>query len=124
MRIESAFMAVRKYEDPALQQKARALVPLGELQKAAEADKDAPAGYDFRDKLLLQLLHWFKGTFFKWVNQPPCSGCGKQDGTNMVGRGGAQPTPEERKWEAGIVEVYGCNLCGSTTRFPRYNHRT
>lgn len=123
-RIESSFMHTRIYEDPSLQQKIRALVPLAELEQRAKSDTTAPAEYDFRDRLLLQLLHWFKHTFFKWTNQPPCSTCGKDEAGNMNSLGGAQPTPEESKWQAFMVEVYSCKSCGSVTRFPRYNHRT
>lgn len=35
-----------------------------------------------------------------------------------------QPTAEDLRWGASRVELYGCNLCGTVTRFPRYNDRT
>lgn len=123
-RIESSFMHTRRYEDPALQQKIRSIVPVAELEKRAKMDDSAPSHYDSRDRLLLQVLHWFKSTFFKWVNQPPCSVCAKDEAGNMTSVGGTQPTPEEMKWEAFMVEVYSCKSCNSITRFPRYNHRS
>eukprot|EP01122_Echinamoeba_exundans_P007730 TRINITY_DN2439_c0_g1_i1.p1 TRINITY_DN2439_c0_g1~~TRINITY_DN2439_c0_g1_i1.p1 ORF type:complete len:607 (-),score=107.62 TRINITY_DN2439_c0_g1_i1:9-1829(-) len=122
-RIESSFVHTRRFEDPALQNRIRALVPLKELEaRSKSADASSPPGYDARDRLLLQILHWFKNSFFKWVNQPPCSMCGKDEANNMIPMGGSQPTPEELRWEAFMTEVYSCKSCGSITRFPRYNH--
>lgn len=40
----------------------------------------------------------------------------------MGGRGTAQPNAEDREYHASQIEVYDCRKCGSTTRFPRYNH--
>jgi hypothetical protein len=72
-RIESSFMAVRRYEDASLQAKARACIPIEELKQKAKVSEEG-SGYDFNDRLLLELLHWFKASFFKWVNAPACSG--------------------------------------------------
>ena len=68
--------------------------------------------------MLKQLLHWYKHDFFKWTNQPQCTSC--QSDTQLVGH--AQPTPQERQYRAGIVELYRCTRCSTTVRFPRYNH--
>ena len=84
-------------------------------EHAAEQGTEALA---FGDWFYRELGRWFKSSFFKWTNAAPCEACGKS--TTLVGR--AQPTQEERRWHAGIVEVYKCNTCHSQTRFPRYNH--
>ena len=65
-------------------------------------------------------MHWFKHEFFTWVNAPPCGSCGRGD--HMHGTGGVAPTAAERAdGRAGHVEAYRCDLCGASTRFPRYN---
>ncbi|XP_063221639.1 peptide-N(4)-(N-acetyl-beta-glucosaminyl)asparagine amidase isoform X2 [Bacillus rossius redtenbacheri] len=113
---------VLQYEDPELQHRALSLVPLARLAGAAEERMAAvrravkagraPAGQepDARDLLLLELLHWFKGSFFSWVDAPACDTC----------RG--PTTSHEQVLEAGIrVEVYKCATCRDPTLFPRYN---
>ena len=65
-----------------------------------------------------ECVQFFSGTFFKWVDKPPCPWCGSL--TFPVGV--VPPTPEEALWGAGNVESYKCQNCGKTTRFPRYNH--
>ncbi|KAF9670089.1 hypothetical protein SADUNF_Sadunf13G0032200 [Salix dunnii] len=65
---------------------------------------------------LLQLLFWFKQSF-RWVNAPPCDGCGND--TNNQGMDAALPS--EIQYGAARVELYRCNSCSRTTRFPRYN---
>jgi peptide-N4-(N-acetyl-beta-glucosaminyl)asparagine amidase len=32
------------------------------------------------------------------------------------------PNAEERRFHAGVVELYYCDSCHRVTRFPRYNH--
>ena len=78
---------------------------------------------DYEEILVKELLRYFKDDFFKWVNQPDCSKCGKNDGNQRFLRG------ERANWEekendprCGNVEVYQCNSCGNVTRFPRYNN--
>jgi len=117
-KIESCYAHTRIYQNKDLQARARALIPLAELQQKAESDQEH-SNLDFRDRLVLQLLHWFKHTFFQWVNEPSCDRC--QGPTQPIGV--AAPTPEEAKYWAYTVEVYSCKLCRSITRFPRYNHR-
>ncbi|KAJ4455294.1 putative Protein png1 [Paratrimastix pyriformis] len=103
------------YESEAMQETARSVIPLDELRAAAEADPDptlAPS-----DKLVKQLLHWFKRTF-RWVNEPPCDHCGAS--TKRLGAD--RPTADEQRYGAGITELYQCSTCALITRFPRYNH--
>ena len=115
------------YEDVALQHKARACIPLDELREKARKRCDAArqpntrsssAVVDLQDMFLLELLAWFKQTFFDWVNAPKCDGCGG----SMQAAGMVEPTPQELRWGASRVENYLCGMCRTHTRFPRYNH--
>ncbi|XP_064608413.1 peptide-N(4)-(N-acetyl-beta-glucosaminyl)asparagine amidase-like [Liolophura sinensis] len=122
-QLQSRFNHVLIYEDPQLQQKARASMPVDQFEKEAD-DKyrqlqaQNAGGVDKRDLLLLSVLHWFKTSFFSWVNSPACNVCGGE--TQKVGD--AQPFPEELKWGGNRVEQYRCNTCSTVVRFPRYNH--
>lgn len=120
-RIQSSFAHVRQYADTSLQRAALEVMPVPTLEKKANELKEKTGGaVSYRDALLLELLHWYKSEFFKWVNAPDCDhcGCGNQKMTN---RGATPPNAEERSCAAGITELYGCAGCGRETRFPRYN---
>jgi len=114
---------IHHYEDPHLQEKALSLVPVSELkQKAKEmcekSKENGQDGMDERDCLFKKMVPWFFGTFFHWKDKPVCADCG----TKTEYTGLAQPTDEERRWEAGRVEAYKCPNCGKDERYPRYNH--
>ena len=53
------------------------------------------------------------------VNNAPCQHCGA---SNTRSAGGDRPNSMEKAYGAGIVELYQCDDCHKTTRFPRYNH--
>nr|CAD7574116.1 unnamed protein product [Timema californicum] len=126
-RMSHFYMQVLQYEDKALQQKALSLIPVKDLEGKAECrmrsmqqaiKKDSKAGktsdsaqeVDATDILLVQLLDWFKNSFFKWVDKPPCVTC--QGPTTHIAN----------TMEDGLrVEVYRCGVCTATTRFHRYN---
>lgn len=123
LRLHSSLRHVLLYEDKDLQRRALEMIPLAELEKKAKEASErtkqgGDGGVDERDCLVLELLNWFKGTFFKWVDKPSCPSCGSL--TFAVGV--VPPTPEEMLWGAGNVESYKCLNCGKVTRFPRYNH--
>lgn len=125
-KIQNSLVHVLMYEDPTLQKKARAIIPVETLKKEAhrkleeikKAEKAAVTSIDFRDLMLLELLAWFKNSFFSWVDAPKCDNCGGE--TQSVGM--AEPTPDEIRWQANRVENYKCNRCQRFVRFPRYNH--
>ncbi|XP_014662846.1 PREDICTED: peptide-N(4)-(N-acetyl-beta-glucosaminyl)asparagine amidase-like isoform X2 [Priapulus caudatus] len=120
-RLKSTVKHVQLYEDKALQEKARAVIPIERLTKQAEATVSAKlqkSTMDVRDFLLLELLEWFKEDFFSWMDSPDCSRCGST--TRSVGSG--QPTLEDLLWGAQRVEAYQCTTCSQHERFPRYNH--
>ncbi|GAV55318.1 hypothetical protein ZYGR_0AS06420 [Zygosaccharomyces rouxii] len=76
---------------------------------------------EYTDNLVKELLRYFKNDFFQWCNQPNCDKCGPgsskyQNTVSVVG-----PNEEEAKYDCHVVELYKCNVCGTETRFPRYN---
>ena len=121
-RLKTSFEHVAIYETPDLQKKARDCIPVKRLtmqasKKFLEAKKKG-SRYLLPDFILLELLTWFKHDFFQWVDAPACEWCGGK----TRGVGGVTPLPVELAWWGNRVENYQCELCGSHTRFPRYNH--
>ncbi|KAK7116402.1 peptide-N(4)-(N-acetyl-beta-glucosaminyl)asparagine amidase-like [Littorina saxatilis] len=127
-RLQSTMAHVLMYEDPTLQEKARSIIPVARLTEEAQARLDSPeepfrrtrgsAPPDLNDCILLELLSWFKKSFFQWVDSPPCESCGGS--THHAGS--TSPTEEEELWGGSRVENHKCDTCGGVTRFPRYNH--
>ncbi|XP_063041866.1 peptide-N(4)-(N-acetyl-beta-glucosaminyl)asparagine amidase [Engraulis encrasicolus] len=122
--LQSNFQHVLMYEDPVLQGKARACIPesrlLSQAQQRLERARQADPGCSLgeADMLVLELLQWFKGEFFTWVDSLPCSRCGGK----TQSAGSLPPSEEELRWDGGRVEKHFCNACQTATRFPRYNH--
>nr|XP_006825602.1 PREDICTED: peptide-N(4)-(N-acetyl-beta-glucosaminyl)asparagine amidase-like [Saccoglossus kowalevskii] len=127
-KLRNNFDHVLIYEDRSLQEKARSLIPLSELSKIAgekfknlqESMKDIPGekALDMRDCLLIEMINWFKTSFFSWMNSPKCDRCGGE--TKHTGM--ATPSADDLKWGASRVEEYECNNCHQFVQFPRYNH--
>lgn len=103
------------YENPALQAKAKACIPVNEL--LTKANKESPDPRVIRDALLIELLNWFKHEFFKWFDRAHCQACNQP----MDSKGEGEPTMEDILHGANRVELYQCSKCGSVDRFPRYN---
>ncbi|XP_071167809.1 peptide-N(4)-(N-acetyl-beta-glucosaminyl)asparagine amidase-like [Mytilus edulis] len=122
-KIESNLSHVLKYENQGLQAKARHVIPTQHLIEKAQKSFQALAqsgnvgDIGIRDCLILELLAWFKNSFFKWVDAPPCDTCGGKP--TSVGM--ATPTADDTRWGAGRVENYKCEKCQKFIRFPRYN---
>eukprot|EP00051_Salpingoeca_urceolata_P019117 m.275330 g.275330 ORF g.275330 m.275330 type:complete len:344 (-) comp19353_c0_seq3:40-1071(-) len=108
------------YEDPALRAQALAVIPVVELQhRATQGEQVIDQSHaTFRDRLLKELLSWFKKDFFSWVNSLACEQCGGE----TANAGSLAPTAEDKRFGAGRVEAHKCKACNHTTRFPRYNH--
>ena len=66
----------------------------------------------------LSIIQLVSGKFFSWKDKPFCGNCG----TKTEAIGPVQPTAEDRRWHAGIVEGYKCPKCRKHERYPRYNH--
>lgn len=112
---------VVEHENKSLQHKALKSIPLTELeikvvknmrslQKAIKNGTDDNE-VDVQDILLLELLSWFKESFFSWVDSPKCWFC--QGETKFHG------SKYEKSGDR--VEVFICNLCQEVTHFTRYN---
>uniref|UniRef100_W5KU87 Peptide-N(4)-(N-acetyl-beta-glucosaminyl)asparagine amidase n=1 Tax=Astyanax mexicanus TaxID=7994 RepID=W5KU87_ASTMX len=122
--LQSNFQHVLLYESADMQQKALNCIPREDLcsrakerlEQARKADPDCSLAEE--DMLVLELLQWFKGDFFSWVNSLPCSRCGG----NTQSAGSLQPSADDLRWDANRVENHYCNTCHLTTRFPRYNN--
>ena len=119
-KVKSSYSHVKSYYDRSLLQYARQQIPEAELEKKAREVMAKCGGVSYRDALLLELLHWYKKDFFKWVNKPECAMCSGAEAT-MNASGATMPSVSERSGAAVVTEVYGCQLCGCQTRFPRYN---
>ncbi|XP_043823945.1 peptide-N(4)-(N-acetyl-beta-glucosaminyl)asparagine amidase [Dromiciops gliroides] len=121
--LRDRFEDVLIYENLSLQKKALTCIPVQELQSRAQekferAKKlDQGANIKEEDFLLLELLQWFKGEFFQWVNHLPCAKCSGE----TVPRGDLPPDDDERRWGANRVEEHFCSSCHVSNRFPRYN---
>lgn len=129
LKIKSHFDHSLIFENFSLQQKALALIPVSTINDKAEKRlKKLPnftnrigfkTNFNLRDCVLLELLDWFKKDFFTWTNSPNCTSCGNE---SVISIGMLPPSASELAWQAGRVEGYRCNHCGSVIRFPRYNH--
>jgi peptide-N4-(N-acetyl-beta-glucosaminyl)asparagine amidase len=123
-QIQSTIEKVNSYEDELSQAMALSVMDLEAIKtRAAEAaalslvlEEDPPLAEE--DQLALELLSWFKLDFFSWVDKPCCMYC-QNPATQAVQT--AAPTAEETTHLASRTEVYYCSMCGTTTRFPRYN---
>ncbi|XP_031442513.1 peptide-N(4)-(N-acetyl-beta-glucosaminyl)asparagine amidase [Clupea harengus] len=122
--MQSNFQHVLVYESAALQQKARNCIPHPQLRSQAQQrlqqaqQADAECSLSEEDMLVLELLQWFKGHFFSWVDSLPCSRCGGK----TQSAGSLPPSEDDLRWDAGRVENHFCNACQLSTRFPRYNN--
>jgi len=124
--IKASMSRVMVYENTTAQAKARAKIPLEQLQTEAkeklaslqgQSSENAPS-LDFRDCLLMALLGWFKRDFFSWVNCLPCERCPGE----VRNAGSLTPSADDLRWGAGRVEAHKCTVCGSVRRFPRYTN--
>lgn len=120
------YQNVQLYENPSLQEKARKVIPIADLEIAtmtrlrqlhkhvklnpnfSEEDID-----DAKDLYLMELLHWFKGKFFTWVDNPKCTGCFSECKYQEV------VCSENPKCVR--IEIYKCTKCATRVKFPRYS---
>lgn len=122
----SNFERVLVYESPSLQEKARQQIPKQKLNGQARirlasvnkgiSEKEKPL--DLQDCLLMELLEWFKGSFFTWFDSPACPVCHNK--MKMVGS--LPPTQDDLLWGGSRVEGFACSSCNTSERFVRYNH--
>lgn len=82
-------------------------------------DSSEGSDEDYTDRLVKELLRYFKQDFFKWCDKPECINCNSTEEQVILGH--QPPDSTESRYDCTVVEVYRCNRCGATTRFPRYN---
>ncbi|XP_023705838.1 peptide-N(4)-(N-acetyl-beta-glucosaminyl)asparagine amidase isoform X2 [Cryptotermes secundus] len=125
-RVASHSRAVLRYEEKELQSKALALIPLKDFQIAAENNmrklqKSIKSGLtsekevDIQELILMELLSWFKNSFFCWVASPQCVSC--KGTTKFIGHDYSYAA----EGEVYRTEVYSCKMCHKKVLFPRYN---
>lgn len=118
-RVHPYAIKSREYEDRSAQEAALRTINVSELEEKAlialarEGKLDV-SQHELDFAKLAQLLEWFKASF-SWVNQPQCDHCGGD--SYRIGNG--VPTPAERQWQVGRVELFRCRACGRDVRFPR-----
>ncbi|CEP07579.1 hypothetical protein [Parasitella parasitica] len=118
-QLEANGNVVFQYENQELLDKALESIPLQRLYDEADNHLEEHEGEGSLEDLVIQrLLHWFKNEFFVWVNNAPCDYC---QNTQTQGINHLQPTQEDLRFGARVVEGYECPSCGQLTRFPRYN---
>ena len=133
-RVSGLSSQALQYEEQSLQEYARSLIPAKLWRRPGVGSYEnnmvnfdgnfrgaehCPINGGANDDFAMTLVKWFKYEFFKWVNKPKCEGCGR-GGVNAIGT--CPPSlPDEIQGRAGRVELYKCESCGVTTRFPRYN---
>ncbi|AAS50966.1 ABR193Wp [Eremothecium gossypii ATCC 10895] len=81
--------------------------------------EEGPGADDYQDRLVQELLRYFKDEFFTWCDKPLCARCGTAKKQAAVGHG--KPTVEEARYRCTVVELFRCEDCGDVARFPRYN---
>ncbi|KOC65312.1 Peptide-N(4)-(N-acetyl-beta-glucosaminyl)asparagine amidase [Habropoda laboriosa] len=134
-RIISFFETVLRYEDGSLQEKARKVIPIEELEiatmtrirqlhkhikmKQSCPDRATKSQYtdvdvdDARDLFLMELLHWFKYKFFTWVDKPKCTRCFSECRSLKT-----VPCDDPK---CSQVEIYRCTKCAKRVKFHRYS---
>ncbi|XP_019880474.1 peptide-N(4)-(N-acetyl-beta-glucosaminyl)asparagine amidase [Aethina tumida] len=124
--IETQHHLALVYEDETLQERARKLMPivrledkavehLRNIQKEIKKKNINDLNVSLQDILILELLAWFKNTFFTWVDTLDCSSCGGKTKVSHTSKDEKLLVYTQR------VEMHQCTICKQFTPFPRYN---
>mgnify|MGYP004712089351 CR=1 FL=1 len=94
-------------------------------RREKDAEKEAAKGnvskLAYEDYIVLEVLHYFKNSFFTWINKPKCPNCEK-DGDNIINKGALRfPTGKPNPKQIMVIENYECTDCKREIQFPRIN---
>lgn len=128
------FQSVLRYEDANLQEKAKKVIPIVDLEIATmtrirqlhrhiKVNQTSESGImkhyseddidDAKDLFLMELLHWFKYKFFTWVDSPKCTACFSECKQQEV-----MLSDDPR---CSRIEIHKCTKCATRVKFPRYS---
>ncbi|KAG8189121.1 hypothetical protein JTE90_028660 [Oedothorax gibbosus] len=118
--IENKLGLNRYYTDAVLLRHAFHFIPFEELKVKATLRfsmlDDEQTEVNLEDCIVIELLHWFKNSFFTWFDAPKCELCS----ITAENRGVVEPNSAEAMYGASRVELYQCPKCQKHFRFPRY----
>ncbi|CUM68556.1 uncharacterized protein PRCAT00006282001 [Priceomyces carsonii] len=111
-----------RYNDPVALDKVLDTIDLPKIYLAIDKrmSEDKNTKFAYEDYLVMELLHYFKRDFFKWITKPKCPVC-HESGDNISSIGTAAP-PAVNPDEISRIEKYSCSKCGTSIEFPRYNN--
>ncbi|XP_008483232.2 peptide-N(4)-(N-acetyl-beta-glucosaminyl)asparagine amidase [Diaphorina citri] len=116
---------VLQYEDKALQEKAKQLIPIDKITVQSEQQlrqiqygikkKELDPEHEtyVQEIFVLHLMRWFKEEFFSWVDNLDCQLCAGP--TERIASISHHPTSKER------IETFHCSRCNIDTLFQRFN---
>lgn len=113
-----------QYQTPSYLDQALDLIDLpkiyGGVERREEDSKsEGKLAFGYEDFLVLELLDYFKNSFFKWINKPKCQTCHTEDHVQMAGVDGP---PLVNPDQITITEKYTCTQCGMHLSFSRINN--
>ncbi|XP_066262636.1 peptide-N(4)-(N-acetyl-beta-glucosaminyl)asparagine amidase [Euwallacea similis] len=124
-RIEMIFHSCLRYADENILERAKNLIPvatleykaqnrLREFQRHIKINKLNMSEILIQDMLILELLEWFKKSFFTWVSSPLCDFCNRETKFSHY-------THEKSYLQyTNRVELHRCAFCHQFTPFARY----
>ncbi|CAG9766301.1 unnamed protein product [Ceutorhynchus assimilis] len=124
--IEVQFHSALRYNNKAVQLRAKNLIPIERLEQNAterfrliqehvKKNKLEEPNISIQDMMIIELLQWFKTDFFVWVDSPVCENC--FDTTQFS----HMSTDRDLLVHTDRVEMHKCKSCSHLTPFPRYN---
>lgn len=126
LKLSDVAKSNEKHRTPSELDKALDSIDLAKIYEGVDKREREPSqrekelGLKYEDLIVLELLHYFKHDFFKWVNRPSCPRCGEES-DNIVPTGNSG-SPRINPDEISIVENYKCTKCNIAVSFPRYNN--
>lgn len=120
-KIISLLSLMKSYSNEDDQSKALDIILASPIYERLEKEGKSNSS-DYTDRLVKQLLKWYKEEFFKWVDKPECPKCGNTEQDKIQRVWGGRPHLKEHfEGQATIVEQYQCQKCKNIIEFPRYN---